>query len=87
MGEVSETSGNCCAQAVVTHIELLVIELGELAEDSGSLVSVLAHGGEQGLGGGRADRLLVVGDVTDEQGAELRDQLQTQRLPQPGGTQ
>lgn len=67
-----------------SHVEFLVVELSELAENCGRLVSVLGHGTRQSLGAGGADGLLVVGDVSNQQGAELRDQLQAQRLPESG---
>lgn len=60
-----------------------MVQLGELAQHWCRLVLVLGHGAGQSLGAGRADGLLVVGDVSDEQGAKVRDQLQVQRLPQP----
>lgn len=63
-----------------------MIELSELAQDSGGLVAVLRHGTGQSLSSSRADSLLMVGDISDEQRAELGDQLQTQGLPQPGDT-
>lgn len=68
-----------------THVEFLVVELIELAQDSGGLVAVLADGTGQSLGPGSTHSLLMVGHISDEQRAQLRDQLQTQSLPQPGG--
>lgn len=69
------------------HVEFVAVELGELDEDSGRLVSVMGHGGRQSLSAGRTDGLLVVGDVSDQQGAKLGDQLQAQGLPQPAGSE
>lgn len=65
------------------HIELLVVELGELAQHWCRLVLVLGHCAGQSLCASRANGLLVVGDVSDQQGAKFRDQLQAQGLPQP----
>lgn len=59
-----------------------MVELSELAEHRGRLVFVLGHGTRQSFGTGRTDGLLVVGDVSNQHGADLRDQLQTQRLPE-----
>lgn len=67
----------------MTDVELLVVQLGELAQHRCRLVPVLGHGAGQGLGAGRADGLLVVGDISNQQGAKVRDQLQVQRLPEP----
>ena len=69
---------------MLPYIEPLVVELGELAEHGAGLLLVLAHGAGEGVGPRRADHLLVVGDVYDEQGAQLGDQLQPQGVPQPG---
>ncbi len=71
-----------CSNSVIAHIEFLVVELSELAKHSGRLVSVLGHGARQRIGSRRTDGLLVVGDISNEQGAELRDHLQTQRHPE-----
>lgn len=60
-----------------------MVELSELAENGGGLLSVMGHSSGQSFCAGRTDGLLVVGDVPDQQGTKLRDQLQTQRLPQP----
>lgn len=65
-----------------SYIEFLVVELSELAEHCGRLVCVLGHGVWQSFSSGRTDGLLVVGDVSNEQGAELGNQLQIQRLPE-----
>lgn len=62
-----------------------MVELCELAEHGSRLVSVLGHGTGQSLGCCATDGLLMMGDVSDQQGAELRDQLQPQRLPKPEG--
>lgn len=59
-----------------------MVELSELAENSGRLLSVVGHSSGEGFCTGRTDGLLMVGDVPNQQGTELRDQLQTQRLPQ-----
>lgn len=59
-----------------------MVDLSELAQHRSRLVLVLGHGAGQSFGCSRADRLLVVGDVSDQQGADLRDQLQSQRLPE-----
>ena len=59
-----------------------MVELSQLAEHCSRLVSVLGHSTRQGFGCGRTDSFLMVGDITNQQGAELGDQFQTQRLPE-----
>lgn len=71
---------------VVPYIEFLMVEFSELAEHRARLPLVLAHSAGEGIGTGGTDRLLVVGDISDKQGAKLRDQLQPQRVPQPEHT-
>lgn len=78
---VRQGSGSCDRSS--PHVEFLVVQLGELAQHRCGLVLVLGHGAGQSLGAGRADGLLVVSDVSDQQGAKVRDQLQVQGLPQP----
>lgn len=60
-----------------------MVQLSELAQHWCRLVLVLGHGAGQSLCASRADGLLVVSDVSDQQGAKVRDQLQVQRLPEP----
>lgn len=66
----------------MTDVELLVVQLSESSEHWRRLVPVLGHGAGQSLCAGRADGLLVVGNISDQQRAEVRDQLQVQRLPE-----
>lgn len=79
----SSKNNNVICHGAGSHIEFLVVELSELAEHCGRLVRVLGHSTRQSFGAGRTDGLLVVCDVSNQQGAELRDQLQVQRLPEP----
>lgn len=58
-----------------TYIEFLVVELSELGKHTSRLVLVLGHSTRQSFGTGRADGLLMVGDIANQKRAELRDQL------------
>lgn len=67
----------------LSYIEFLMVEFSKLAKHNGRTVSVLGHSTGQGLGAGSTHSLLVMGDIADQQRAELRNQLQTERLPEP----
>lgn len=50
-----------------SYIKFLMVELSELAEHRGRLVSVLGHSTRQSVSCCRADGFLVVSDVPDQQ--------------------
>lgn len=50
-----------------SYIKFLMVELSELAEHRGRLVSVLGHGTRQSVSCCRADGFLMVSDVPDQQ--------------------
>ncbi len=59
-----------------------MVELRELGQDGARLLPVLADGAGQSLGPRRTHRLLVVDHVLNQERTQLRDQIQTQSLPE-----
>lgn len=59
-----------------------MVQFSQLTKHRSRLVCVLRDGARQRVSRSRADGLLMVGDVSNQQGAELRDQLQIKRLPE-----
>lgn len=60
-----------------------MVEFGELAQNRGRLLLVLADGTGKSFSARRPHNLLVMDDVLDHQRTEIRHQLQTQSLPEP----
>lgn len=66
-----------------TYIELLLVDLCELAHDLCCSLSVLSYSSGKSLSPCLSHCLFVVDDIFDQQGTQVRLQLQTHGLPQP----